>query len=294
MAANGIPYFHNQPGVPRVRIGAKKFMCVGELPPFDHPHIYIDMGDDDEIICPYCSTLFVYDRLLHGGCRPPECAFDPEALREPVPPPRDISIITAAHAPHPSAPPPQDSSVTAAEAPQPPVPAPAEKAVGVVAAFESEEELRRALEQLGTANAGQLRTYTPRSIDVTPPTSPVPVAILIAGLFGTAAGFAMEAYANVSSYPLDIGGRPKFSWPAFVPIAFEIGVLFAVAAGVCGYLIAAGMPKLYDPIDEYESVRDVMGGGWVVEIRTGDLAALRRVREILDRLHPHLIEEMPE
>jgi uncharacterized Zn-finger protein len=61
MATHSTPHFHNQPGVPQVRVGAKEFMCVGALPPFDHPHIFIDMGEDNDAICPYCSTHFAYD-----------------------------------------------------------------------------------------------------------------------------------------------------------------------------------------------------------------------------------------
>ena len=66
MSDHAIPHFHNQPGLPKIRIGARKFMCIGALPPFDHPHIYIDMGADDEAICPYCSTLYVFDASLHN------------------------------------------------------------------------------------------------------------------------------------------------------------------------------------------------------------------------------------
>ena len=77
MATHSTPHFHNQPGVPLVRVGAKEFMCVGALPPFDHPHIFIDMGDRNDAICPYCSTHYVYDARLDGGCEPPECAFEP-------------------------------------------------------------------------------------------------------------------------------------------------------------------------------------------------------------------------
>ena len=77
MAAHSIPHFHNQSGVPHVRVGAKEFMCVGALPPFDHPHIFIDMGADSDAICPYCSTHYVYDETLHGGREPAECVFEP-------------------------------------------------------------------------------------------------------------------------------------------------------------------------------------------------------------------------
>ena len=50
---------------------------MGEVPPFDHPHVYLDMGDATEMICPYCSTLFRYDPGLDPyAARPPECALD--------------------------------------------------------------------------------------------------------------------------------------------------------------------------------------------------------------------------
>ncbi len=60
MAAALIPHYHNDAGVPVVEIGVRKFKCIGARPPFDHPHIYIDMGDDDEAICGYCATHYRY------------------------------------------------------------------------------------------------------------------------------------------------------------------------------------------------------------------------------------------
>jgi uncharacterized Zn-finger protein len=60
MAEHLIPHFHNDPGVPVIEIGAKEFMCVGAKPPHDHPHVFIDMGDESEAVCPYCSTLYRY------------------------------------------------------------------------------------------------------------------------------------------------------------------------------------------------------------------------------------------
>jgi uncharacterized Zn-finger protein len=43
-----------------IAIGAREFMCIGAKPPFDHPHVFLDMGDDEEKVCPYCSTLYRY------------------------------------------------------------------------------------------------------------------------------------------------------------------------------------------------------------------------------------------
>lgn len=64
MADHVIPHFHNDSGVMLIEIGVKEFMCVGARPPFDHPHIFIDLGDDNEKVCSYCSTLYRFNPSL--------------------------------------------------------------------------------------------------------------------------------------------------------------------------------------------------------------------------------------
>lgn len=74
MAHNGVLYFHNDRGVAEIRVGAKEFKCIGAKPPLDHPHIFLDMGSDNEIICPYCATLFKFDAALkHDTAEPADC-----------------------------------------------------------------------------------------------------------------------------------------------------------------------------------------------------------------------------
>jgi uncharacterized Zn-finger protein len=78
-ADHGTPHFHNEPGLRSVRVGAREFMCIGALPPFDHPHIFIDMGDENEAICPYCSTLYIFQAALNGHSDPAVCEWRPAA-----------------------------------------------------------------------------------------------------------------------------------------------------------------------------------------------------------------------
>ena len=79
MAKIGVPHFHNDIGVEKIHIGVKEFQCMGARPPMDHPHVYLDMGADDQIVCPYCSTLFIYDANLRPDqTDPPYCLFEPQ------------------------------------------------------------------------------------------------------------------------------------------------------------------------------------------------------------------------
>jgi len=80
MADGVVPHFHNDQGADSITIGAREFMCVGALPPFDHPHVFLDMGDENETICPYCSTVYRFDPgLKPAQSRPADCVFRPAA-----------------------------------------------------------------------------------------------------------------------------------------------------------------------------------------------------------------------
>src|SRR3954466_8819825 len=80
MAEHVVPHFHNDAGVAVIEIGSQEFMCVGANPPFEHPHVFLDLGNDDEIICPSCSTLYRFAADLKAGeARPPECVVKDKA-----------------------------------------------------------------------------------------------------------------------------------------------------------------------------------------------------------------------
>jgi len=75
MAHGTTPHFHNTEGLSQIEIGSKEFKCVGALPPFDHPHVYLDMGKDNDIVCPYCSTHYIFKPALGTGKANPASAL---------------------------------------------------------------------------------------------------------------------------------------------------------------------------------------------------------------------------
>lgn len=78
MAGHATPHFQNDAGHAKIEIGVKEFMCVGANPPYDHPHVFLDMGDESEKVCPYCSTLYVYNPKLGAKeTKPADCLFEP-------------------------------------------------------------------------------------------------------------------------------------------------------------------------------------------------------------------------
>jgi uncharacterized Zn-finger protein len=77
MAQFSVPHFVNDKGVADIRIGVKEFQCMGASPPYDHPHVFLDMGHENEIVCPYCSTLFQYDPSLKANASDPAgCVYE--------------------------------------------------------------------------------------------------------------------------------------------------------------------------------------------------------------------------
>ena len=160
---------------------------------------------------------------------------------------------------------------------------------GLLIAFPNQEALVAALGKLRGAGIDEIETYTPKALEEGE--SPLPVLILLAGVAGALAAFWLQSYAFVWAYPIDIGGRPPFSWPAYIPIAFEVGVLAAIATGFFGFLVINRMPTLYQPVDEVPAMRHAMRDLWCAAVRTQEPD---RVRELLRWHSPAAVQELPE
>lgn len=80
MAQDKVAHFQNDLGAPSIEIGVKEFMCCGASSPFDHPHVFLDIGSDKEIVCPYCSTVYRYSPDLKADeTNPAGCVFKDQA-----------------------------------------------------------------------------------------------------------------------------------------------------------------------------------------------------------------------
>ena len=123
---------------------------------------------------------------------------------------------------------------------------------GIVASFTESHDFIKALRRLRDAGYTQIEANVPFAVEDLSellPGKPTPIAciVLIAGIIGGTAGYFLQWYA-AHDYPLNIGGRPLNSWPAFVPVTFELTVLTAAVVGVAALLWLCGLPRLDHPI----------------------------------------------
>lgn len=137
-------------------------------------------------------------------------------------------------------------------------------AFGLLAEFERVEDLRAACRRLHEAGYKLYDAHTPFYVHgLQNPTSgeasPVPVFVLIAGLAGAAAGMLLQWWVSVVAYPHLVSGKPLFSWPAFVPIMFECGILGGALGALGGFLWTVRLPRLHHSLfnsERFERVTD--------------------------------------
>ncbi len=132
---------------------------------------------------------------------------------------------------------------------------------GLLAEFDTPGDLIRAARQARLDGWRRLDCYTPYPVEEAAEAigfhrNKVPLITLIGGLMGLVAMFLLQVWISVWAYPLNIGGRPTYSWPAFIVPAYEWTILFAGLSAAFGMLALNGLPALYHPLFNAPNFRD--------------------------------------
>lgn len=143
--------------------------------------------------------------------------------------------------------------------PHPPVAAsprrrvPVSPLYGVMAEFDNPSHLVTAARRTYEEGYRRINGYSPYPIEelweaIGFHRTGLPIIVLIGGIIGGVGGFLMQYYLSVFDYPLNVGGKPFNSWPAFIPITFETTILCAALAAVFGMLALNKLPQPYHPV----------------------------------------------
>jgi ActD protein len=171
---------------------------------------------------------------------------------------------------------------------------------GLLAVFDDHETLVRAARRLREAGYERLDAYTPWAVDevadaVGVRRTRIGWSVLAGGLLGAGGGYLMQWYLMAVDYPINVGGRPLHSWPAFIPITFELMVLTAAISGVVTLFLRNGLPRPYHPVFAAPSFARASQDRFCLAVEAADPRFSREwTRRLLERLGARTVEEIPD
>jgi hypothetical protein len=124
---------------------------------------------------------------------------------------------------------------------------------GLMAEFDDPTSLVTATERAYSAGYRRMDAYSPFPIEELHHAlggghTRLPLIVLVGGLCGCLGGYGLQYWSSVIAYPLNVGGKPLHSWPAFIPVTFESTILVAALSAVLGMLALNGLPQPYHPV----------------------------------------------
>ncbi|MGC4061078.1 MAG: DUF3341 domain-containing protein [Aquabacterium sp.] len=170
---------------------------------------------------------------------------------------------------------------------------------GLMAEFASAEDLLSAAHEARRAGYRHAEAYSPFPIEglseaLGSHPAHVPAWTFFGGLLGAVSGFFMQWFSATVAYPEHVGGRPLNSWPMFVPVTFEMTILFAAIAAVAAMLIGNGLPSLYHPVFNAPDFDLASRNRFFLCLRCDDPGFdPQGARQLLERLHALRCMEVP-
>ncbi len=170
---------------------------------------------------------------------------------------------------------------------------------GLIAEFGEPQELVNAAVAARDAGFTQMDAFSPFPIHglheaVGMHTTKLPLLILAGGFLGGIGGFFMCWYANVVTYPMNIGGKPFNAWPAWIPITFECTILVAALTAVFGMLALNGLPMPYHPVFNVKRFDQASRDKFFLVIQSRDPKfEFDQTWDFLESLHPREVVDVP-
>ena len=170
---------------------------------------------------------------------------------------------------------------------------------GIMAEFDSPSDLVAAARRTYEAGYQKIDAYSPFPIEELAEAigfhhNAVPLVVLIGGLLGCVSGYSLQYWVSVISYPINVGGRPLHSWPAFIVVTFEMTILFAGLAAVLGMLALNGLPMPYHPVFNVPRFAFATKDRFFLMVFSTDPKfSVIETRRFLETLGPRSISEVP-